>query len=89
MNNIREKIIEFIGANQEQIMSEISEIRKTKDYYIAQENPAFKTDLEDQYEARIRQLLSFAICNNTNLPIENVIIEIEKMDMEGFLKCIE
>lgn len=83
---VREQIIEFLIANQEQLKTEANEIRDQYKRLLAKEYPEYRIDLTDQYEARLRQLLGFAVSDRLGIPIENVIIEIEKMDMEGYLE---
>jgi len=81
----REKIIEFLVSNQEQIKKDVGELREQYKAILKHENPFFYKDLEEQYEARIRQLIAFIISDTTGLPIESSIIEIEKLDLEGYL----
>lgn len=82
----REKIIEYLTLNQERIKEEVNQIRAEYTYLIERSYTELRLDLEDQYEARIRQMIAFNVSDATMLPIEYVIIEIEKMDMEGYLE---
>lgn len=81
----REKIVEFLVANHEDIKEEVKELRDLKEEWLSREHSIFRKDLEDQYEARIRQLISFAASEATNVPIDETIIIVEKLDIEGYL----
>lgn len=82
---IREKIIEFMVKNHDRIKQDVSELRRDYEVILQRENPLFYKDLKEQYEARIRQLLSFIVSDTTGIPIEPVIIEVERLDLEGYL----
>ena len=82
----KERIIEFLTANQESIKKDVAELRQEYSYLLQNNRMEFRQDMEDQYEARIRQIISFTTAEATGLAIEYVIIEIEKMDMEGYLE---
>lgn len=82
---IREHIIEFLVKNQDRIKQDVSQLRNDYEQILRHESPIFYKDLKDQYEARIRQLIAFIVSDTTGLPVEPVIIEVEKLDMEGYL----
>lgn len=81
----KERIIEFLIANQSRIKEEVEGLRKVKNMFINKEHTIFRMDLEEQYEARIRQLISFLVSDALALPAEYVIIEIENMKLEEYL----
>lgn len=83
--NNKERIIEFLIAHQEEIKDKVGELRMLYEAYLTTQSPAFRLDLKEQYEARIKQLIAFVVSDNTNIPIIDVIILLEKIEIEEFL----
>lgn len=81
----KERIVEFLIAHQEEIKEKTQELRTLYEVYLETQNPVFRLDLKEQYEARIRQLIAFVVSDNTNIPIIDVIILLEKIEIEEFL----
>jgi hypothetical protein len=82
----RERIIEFLIAHQPEIKDRVIDLRIEYKRRLDREDSLFRLDLTEQYEARIRQLISFVVSDNTNLPIEKVIIQIEKIEIDEYLE---
>lgn len=78
----REAIIEFIIQNQGHFKHEVERLRGVKNRVKANEQEIFHSDIEDQYEARIKQLISFITADALAIPVEYVIIELDGIDME-------
>lgn len=83
--NNKERIVEFLIAHQDEIKDKTQELRILYEAYLETQNPVFRFDLKEQYEARIKQLIAFVVADNTNIPIIDVIILLEKIEIEEFL----
>lgn len=82
---VREDIIEFLIANQGQFKEDVDLLRRRKEEWLLTLNPAFRIDLDEQYEARIRQHLAFVTSHVLGIPAEYVIVELEKIELEEYL----
>ena len=78
----KEAIIEFIIQNQGHFKQEVERLRYIKNEALAREPAVFRSDLEEQYEARIKQFIAFTTGDHLALPIEYVIIELESINLE-------
>lgn len=82
----KERIVEFLIAHQDEIKGKALELRIMYENYLETQNPVFRLDLKEQYEARIKQLIAFVVSDNTNIPIIDVIILLEKIEIDKFLE---
>jgi 2-oxoglutarate dehydrogenase complex dehydrogenase (E1) component-like enzyme len=83
--NIREEIIEFLIVHQPYIKAHLEELKAKKESRIANCNPSFRYDINEQYEVRIKQWIAFYVTQTLPLPIEYIIIELEKIELEDYL----
>lgn len=83
--NIREEIIEFLILNQPYIKAQLQDLKAAKEELLSTVNPILRLDVEEQYDARIQQWISFYVGEALALPIENVILELERIDVEEYL----
>ena len=83
--NLRTAIIEFLIQHQPEFKDDLDELKHMRDIYIRSEPAIFRQDLQDQYDARIKQHIAFITAEALAVPTENVIIELEKIDLEDFL----
>lgn len=83
--NIHEEIIEFLILNQPYIKKELNGLKLAKEQLLEQEMPIFREELNEQYEARIKQFIAFYCAERLAVPAEWVIIELERIDIEEFL----
>lgn len=82
----RERIIEFLIANQSFMKEELSELKRMKEAMLKSYSSVFRLDLEEQYDARIRQWIGFQTADALAIPVEYVLIELEKIDLAEFLE---
>jgi hypothetical protein len=78
-------IKEFLIANQASIKEDLIHLFQKKKEWLKEIHPVYKEDLENQYDARIKQHIAFVCSQALALPAEYVIIEIENIDMEKYL----
>lgn len=84
--NVKEEIIEALILHQPVIKKHIEQFNERKDYLIGMNNPAFKQDIEEQCNERIRQWIAFYLVDVLpSIPIESIIIQLEKIDIEEYL----
>lgn len=83
--NIREEIIECLIINQPYIKAQLEELKVAKEQMLETVSPIFRQDIEDQYDIRIQQWISFYVGEALAIPIENVIIELERIDVREYL----
>lgn len=89
----KDLIIEFFIDNKEEILLQIQPyklrlLHLTDQKNILQENlECFKMDIFDQYEAKIKQQIAFLIAERLSIPIEEIIIILETMDLDEYLKA--
>ena len=83
--SMKEQIIEFLIVNQPLIKASLRELEESKEALLASVNPIERFAVVEQYDARIKQWVAFFVSDNNGLPIENVIIELEYIDLEDFL----
>lgn len=81
----KEKIIEHLITNQSDIKDQVMELRLLKNQLLATYDHVFRLDLEEQYEARIRQIIGYKASKALAIPLENVIIVIESIELEDYL----
>lgn len=84
---VREDIIEFLIANQGTFKEDVMHLRQRKEEWLATLNSVFRVDLNEQYEARIRQHIAFVTSHVLGIPAEYVIIELEKIELEDYLNA--
>lgn len=89
MNNTNKNgsdaIKEFLIANQASIKEDLTELFKKKKEWLKETHPAYTQELEQQYDARIKQHIAFVCSHALALPAEYVVVELEKIDMEKYL----
>lgn len=78
-------IKDFLIANQGAIKEDLMHLFQRKKEWLATVNQVYYKDLEQQYDARIKQHIAFLCAEALALPAEYVIIELEKIDMEEYL----
>jgi hypothetical protein len=83
--NIHEEIIEFLIIHQPYIKSQLDEFKQLKELRLKQVDPIFRQDVLDQYEARIKQWIGMYCSKELALPVEYIIIELEKIELEDYL----
>lgn len=83
--NVKEEIIEFLIINYDYIRKEVDEFKKCEELLKSTEMSIFHQDIEDQCEARIKQWIAFYTADRLALPVEYIIIELEKIDLKDFL----
>lgn len=81
----RDQIIEFLIDNQEHIKEHTDELKRIKNDLLRKENPVFIPDMDAQYDARIKQWIALFAGEHLALPMEYIIIELEKIDIEEYL----
>lgn len=84
--NVRETVIEFLIQNQPYMKERLNALNDTKNKLLLQENPALRGEIKEQYDARILQWIGFYAADALAIPVESVIIELERIEMEQFLK---
>lgn len=84
--DIKEEIIDFLIIHQPYIKSQLVELAHKKDAWLQTTKPAFRDDLMEQYEARVNQWISFYAAEYLGVPVENVIIELERIDVNEYLR---
>jgi hypothetical protein len=85
MNQLREEIIDYLILNQSYYKHELASIKTDKQTLLSKESRLFHQDIEEQYEARIKQKIAFHAAEALGLPVENIIIELERIDIDEFL----
>lgn len=83
--NTKEEIIEFLILNQSYIKHEVEQFKRFKAHLKATEMHVFHQDIDDQYDARIKQWISMYVGDRLAIPIEDVIILLERIDIDEFL----
>lgn len=83
--NIRSEIIDILVGHQPFIKEELEGLALTKQSMLMSEPAIFREDLNEQYNARIRQWISFYVADRLAIPAEWVIIELEKIDLKDYL----
>lgn len=83
--NLKEEIIEFLICNYDYIKNEMDEFKKCEELLKSTQMQVFHEDIEDQCEARMKQWISFYAADRLALPVEYIIIELEKIDLKDFL----
>lgn len=83
--NIREEVIEFLILNQPYIKAQLEDLKAAKEKMIDTINPVFRQDLDEQYNVRISQWIAHYTGEALALPIEDVILVLERIDVEEFL----
>ena len=78
-------IKEFLIANQGAIKEDIMHLDQRKKEWLQAVNPVYFNDLEQQYNARIKQHIAFLCAEALALPAAYVIVELEKIDMDEYL----
>lgn len=82
--NYKEEIIEFLIIHQPYIKSHLKELEATKDRRL--ETAGYlRQEVEDQYDARIKQWIGLYCSNSLALPVEYIIIELEKIELQEYL----
>jgi hypothetical protein len=84
--NTREVVIEFLIQNQPHMKDKLNELNDAKNRLLLQENAALRGEIKDQYDARILQWIAFYTADALAIPAEYVIIELERIEMDEFLK---
>ncbi len=82
---MKDIIIEFLIANQATFKADVIEYRRLKDEYLKNLSGVFRSDIEEQYEARIKQHIAFVTGEILGLPVEYIIIELERIDVDEYL----
>jgi hypothetical protein len=80
-----EAIKEFLIANQAVIKQDIYDLTKKKKEWLSSISDVYRDDIDNQYQARIRQHIAFLCASSLALPAEYVVVEIEKIDLEKYL----
>jgi hypothetical protein len=85
MNYLREEIIDYLILNQSYYKYELASIKAEKQKFLSQEPKLFHIDIEEQYEARVKQKIAFHAAEALGLPVENIILELERIELDEFL----
>jgi len=85
MNHLREEIIDFLILNQSYYKHELAVIKEDKARLLSKELKLFHPDIEEQYEVRVKQKIAFHAAEALGLPVENIIIELERIELDEFL----
>lgn len=83
--NYKEEIIEFLIANQPYIKARLKELEATKNERLQNVGTFFHNDIKDQYDTRIKQWIGLYCAQSLALPVEYIIIELEKIELEDYL----
>lgn len=84
--NIKEEIIECLIIHQPGIKKKLQELASVKEAILYTTDPAFRLDILEQYEIRVKQIISFFIGELLpSVPIEYIIIELDGIDIEEYL----
>lgn len=78
-------IKEFLIANQAVIKEDLIHLSERKKEWLTTISSVYKPDVEDQYEARIKQHIAFVCSQALALPAEYVIVELERIDLDKYL----
>ena len=85
-HEVREEIIECLIIHQPYIKKQLDSLKEAKEVLLLTTNPAFRNDLHEQYGLRIKQWISFYVGDVlTTIPLEFIMIELEKIDLEEYL----
>lgn len=84
--NIKEEIIECLILHQPYIKKQLEALQLSKEEILVNNPIAFRMDIEEQYDLRVKQWIGFYIGDTLpSIPIELIMIELEKIDIEDFL----
>lgn len=84
--NIREEIKEFLILNQPYIKKHVLDMKRYKEALLEKEMPIFRNEIGMQYDVRINQWISFLAAKELGIAVEYVIIELENIDVDKYLK---
>ena len=84
--NQREYIIEFLIQNQPYMKEKLNGLNDTKNRLLLMESSALRSEIKEQYDARIIQWIGFYTADALAIPVEYVLIELERIEMDEFLK---
>lgn len=82
----RERIIDFLIQNQPYMRTKLNELNDVKNRLLLEENPALREDIKEQYDMRIKQWISWYTAEALAIPVEYVMVELERIEMDEFLK---
>lgn len=82
----RDIIIEFLVQNQAYLKASLSHMNDTRNRLLLEEHPSLREDIKSQYDARIKQKIAFYTAEALSIPVEPVIIELERIEVDDFLK---
>lgn len=82
---MKQQIIEFLIQNQAHFKDEMQQLSNYKNLQLNLVESIFRYDLNEQYDARIRQHIAFSTAHALGLPAEYVIIELEHIDLKEYL----
>jgi hypothetical protein len=82
----RERIIDFLIQNQPYMRSKLNDLNDVKNRLLLEENPALREEIKEQYDMRIKQWVSCYTADALAIPVEWVMVELERIEMDEFLK---
>lgn len=82
----RELIVEFLIQNQPYMKGKLNELNDAKNRLLLKEEPVFREEIKSQYDARIKQWIAFYTAEALAIPAEAVIVELERIEMDEFLR---
>jgi hypothetical protein len=83
--NYKEEIIEFLIVHQPYIKAHLEELKTIKDQRLESTARFFHEDVIEQYDARIKQWIALYCAKSLALPMEYIVIELEKIELEDYL----
>jgi hypothetical protein len=82
---MKDDIIDCLILNQSYIKHQLQDLKASKELLLETMLPIFREDLKEQYDARIKQWISFYVADRLAIPAMFVIIELERIEIDEYL----
>lgn len=82
---MNDRIIEYLIANQEAIKEEMLKLIERKHLILQNGGDDVYGTISDQCDAKIKQSIAFTVAGELALPVENVIIILESIDIGEYI----
>ena len=88
MSNIESNsmIIQYLTHNQEYVKKIVEPFTQQKNYLLEKEDESLKDEINSQYKEIIKRMIVEEITKKLAIPAEDVIIIIENINLEIYLK---